>query len=85
MAKAKIDPQNVDKLIEFIGGRENIATVTHCITRLRFVLNDDGKVDSKALEGLPMVKANFATGGQYQVVIGQEVGDYYKIVLEKLA
>ncbi|WGE54306.1 PTS trehalose transporter subunit IIBC [Actinobacillus equuli subsp. equuli] len=83
MAKAKIDPQNVDKLIEFIGGRENIATVTHCITRLRFVLNDDGKVDSKALDGLPMVKANFATGGQYQVVIGQEVGDYYKIVLEK--
>ncbi|OOF52104.1 PTS trehalose transporter subunit IIBC [Rodentibacter genomosp. 1] len=83
MAKQKIDPQNVDKLIVAIGGRENIATVTHCITRLRFVLNDESKVDAKAIEALPMVKANFSTGGQYQVVIGQEVGDYYKILLEK--
>ena len=83
MAKQKIDPQNVDKLIVAIGGRENIATVTHCITRLRFVLNDESKVDAKAIEALPMVKANFSTGGQYQVVIGQEVGDYYKILLNK--
>lgn len=83
MAKQKIDPQNIDKLVEYIGGRENIATVTHCITRLRFVLNDESKVDAKAIEELPMVKANFSTGGQYQVVIGQEVGDYYKILLQK--
>ncbi len=83
MAKQKIDPQNIDKLVEYIGGRENIAIVTHCITRLRFVLNDESKVNSKAIEGLPMVKANFSTGGQYQVVIGQEVGDYYKILLQK--
>ncbi|WP_373817790.1 PTS trehalose transporter subunit IIBC [Glaesserella sp.] len=81
--KQKVDPQNVDKLIEYIGGRDNIATVTHCITRLRFVLNDESKIDGKAIEALPMVKANFSTGGQYQVVIGQEVGDYYKVVLEK--
>ena len=40
MAKQKIDPQNIDKLVEYIGGRENIATVTHCITRFLFVLND---------------------------------------------
>lgn len=83
MAKQKIDPQNIDKLVEYIGGRENIATVTHCITRLRFVLNDESKVDAKAIEELPMVKANFSTGGQYQVVIGQEVGDYYKILSQK--
>ncbi|OOF63515.1 PTS trehalose transporter subunit IIBC [Rodentibacter pneumotropicus] len=83
MAKQKIDPQNVGKLIVAIGGRENIATVTHCITRLRFVLNDESKVDAKAIETLPMVKANFSTGGQYQVVIGQEVSDYYKILLNK--
>ncbi|MGX2973942.1 PTS trehalose transporter subunit IIBC [Ursidibacter arcticus] len=82
MAK-KIDPSNVTKLIELLGGKENIATLTHCITRLRFVLNDESKVDGKAIEDLPMVKANFSTGGQYQVVIGQEVGDYYKLVLEQ--
>lgn len=83
MAKQKIDPQNVDKLIELIGGRDNIATVTHCITRLRFVLNDEARINAKGIEALPMVKANFSTGGQYQVVIGQEVGEYYKILLEK--
>ena len=82
MAK-KIDPSNVTKLIELLGGKENIATLTHCITRLRFVLNDESKIDGKAIEELPMVKANFSTGGQYQVVIGQEVGDYYKLVLEQ--
>ena len=83
MAKQKIDPQYVDQLIQYIGGRENISTVTHCITRLRFVLNDESKIDTAGIESLPMVKANFSTGGQYQVVIGQEVGDYYKILLEK--
>lgn len=83
MAKAKLDPQNVDKLIEMVGGKENIATVTHCITRLRFVLNDESKIDSKGIEALPMVKGNFSVGGQYQVVIGQEVGDYYQVLLEK--
>ncbi len=83
MAKQKIDPQNIDKLVEYVGGRDNIATVTHCITRLRFVLNDESKINAKAIEELPMVKANFSTGGQYQVVIGQEVGDYYKLLLEK--
>ena len=82
MAK-KIDPSNVTKLIELLGGKENIATLTHCITRLRFVLNDESKIDGKAIEELSMVKANFSTGGQYQVVIGQEVGDYYKLVLEQ--
>ncbi|MGX3020411.1 PTS trehalose transporter subunit IIBC [Ursidibacter sp. B-7004-1] len=82
MAK-KIDPSSVTQLIELLGGKENIATLTHCITRLRFVLNDESKVDGKAIEELPMVKANFSTGGQYQVVIGQEVGDYYKLVLEQ--
>ncbi|NBI43785.1 PTS trehalose transporter subunit IIBC [[Haemophilus] felis] len=76
-----MDPANVTQLIALLGGKENIATLTHCITRLRFVLNDESKVDGKAIEQLPMVKANFATDGQYQVVIGQEVGDYYKLVL----
>lgn len=77
----KIDPQYVTQLIALLGGKENIATLTHCITRLRFVLNDESKVDSQAIEQLPIVKANFFTGGQYQVVIGQEVSDYYKLVL----
>ena len=82
MAK-KINPQNVDKLIDLIGGRENISAVTHCITRLRFVLNDESKANKAAIDELEMVKATISTGGQFQVVIGQEVGDYYKVLLEK--
>lgn len=83
MAKKSIEPRYVEQLIHYVGGVENIASVTHCITRLRFVLHDEGKIDAKSIEALPMVKANFATGGQYQVVIGQEVGDYYRLLLEK--
>lgn len=83
MPKLKVEPQNVEKLIELIGGRENIVTLTHCVTRLRFVLNDENSVDTEGIAALPMVKANFSVGGQYQVVIGQEVGDYYKLMLQK--
>ena len=61
MVKQKIDPQYVDQLIQYIGGRENISTVTHCITRLRFVLNDESKIDTTGIESLPMVKANFSS------------------------
>lgn len=77
----KIEQQNIDKLIELVGGRDNIATVSHCITRLRFVLNDPAKANPKAIEELPMVKGCFTNAGQFQVVIGTEVGDYYEALL----
>lgn len=83
MAKIKIDPNHIDQLISSIGGRENIVALTHCITRLRFVLNDEQKINSEELDKLPMVKAHFSTAGQYQVVIGQEVGEYYRLLLAK--
>ncbi|MFZ4833879.1 PTS trehalose transporter subunit IIBC [Rouxiella sp. Mn2063] len=75
---SKVKQQNIDRLIELIGGRDNIATVTHCITRLRFVLQDPASADPKAIEALPMVKGCFTNAGQFQVVIGPEVDDYYK-------
>lgn len=81
MSKLEISPDLIGQLVEGVGGRDNIATVTHCVTRLRFVLNDESKADKALLESLPMVKACFSTGGQYQVVIGQEVGDYYRALL----
>ena len=77
----KIDQKNIDKLIELVGGRENIATVSHCITRLRFVLNDPAKASPKAIEELPRVKGCFTNAGQFQVVIGTEGGDYYQALL----
>jgi PTS system trehalose-specific IIC component len=49
---SKVKQADIDQLIELVGGRENIATVSHCITRLRFVLNDPAKANPKAIEEL---------------------------------
>lgn len=62
-----------DQIVKAIGGKENIDQATHCVTRLRFVLKDEGRVDEKALEQIDEVKGSFSANGQYQVVIGQGV------------
>lgn len=50
---------DAEKLLESIGGKENIAAVSHCATRMRFVLNDQQKADEKAIEDIPSVKGMF--------------------------
>ena len=62
-------------IVEAVGGIENIAAVTHCVTRLRFALNDEGEIDAEALENLSIVKGTFSANGQFQVVIGQGTVD----------
>ncbi|MEF1167754.1 PTS trehalose transporter subunit IIBC [Vibrio campbellii] len=79
---SKIARQDVERLIELIGGSDNIASVSHCLTRLRFVLNDTDKADTKQLDALPMVKGCFTNAGQFQVVIGTEVDEVYKVLIE---
>lgn len=66
-----------EKLLEFVGGRENIAAVSHCVTRMRFVLNDPSKADTKAIEDLASAKGTFTQAGQFQVIIGNEVSTFY--------
>jgi PTS system trehalose-specific IIC component len=63
------------QILAVIGGKENVASVTHCVTRLRFALVDEGKVDKKALEEIDVVRGSFSTNGQFQVVIGQGTVD----------
>ncbi|MCW2475915.1 MULTISPECIES: PTS trehalose transporter subunit IIBC [unclassified Symbiopectobacterium] len=75
---SKVQQQDIERLITLLGGSENIVTLTHCITRLRFVLQDPARADAKGIEMLPMVKGCFITAGQFQVVIGTEVGDYFQ-------
>ena len=82
MAK-KANIQDIDKLILLVGGVDNIAAVTHCITRLRFVLNDASKAQPKEIEALPMVKGCFTNAGQFQVVIGTDVDDWYQVLLKQ--
>jgi len=70
-----VDKKQVSEIIEAIGGKENIAAATHCVTRLRFALVDEGKVDKEKLESIDLVKGSFSTSGQFQVVIGQGTVD----------
>jgi trehalose PTS system EIIBC or EIIBCA component len=64
-------------LLERIGGKENVAAVTHCATRMRFVLNDPSKADVKEIESIKLVKGTFTQAGQFQVIIGNEVSTFY--------
>lgn len=79
---SKVKQADIDRLIDLVGGRDNIATVSHCITRLRFVLHQPANARPKEIEQLPMVKGCFTNAGQFQVVIGTDVGDYYNALLE---
>lgn len=68
---------DVVKLVDYIGGIENIDAVTHCVTRMRFVLNDEAKADTAKIEDLKSVKGTFTQAGQFQVIIGNEVSEFY--------
>lgn len=74
MAKYEND---VKQLLTLIGGKENIQAVSHCMTRMRFVLIDPKKADEKAIEKIPSVKGTFTQAGQYQVIIGNDVAVFY--------
>ena len=75
-AMGKYD-NDVKRLLELVGGKENIQAVSHCMTRMRFVLIDPKKADEKAIEELPSVKGTFTQAGQYQVIIGNDVAVFY--------
>ncbi|MDM8126685.1 PTS system trehalose-specific EIIBC component [Mediterraneibacter glycyrrhizinilyticus] len=68
---------DVKRLLELVGGKGNIQAVSHCMTRMRFVLIDPKKADEKAIEDLPSVKGTFTQAGQYQVIIGNDVSVFY--------
>ena len=85
MAKApKVSTASIMQLIELVGGKENIASVTHCFTRLRFALADPKIANVDAIEELPFVKGCFNNAGQFQIIIGTNVDSYYKLLIEQL-
>ena len=69
--------QEAKDLLVAIGGKENVTAVTHCATRMRFVLGDDKKADVKTIEAIPVVKGTFTNAGQFQVIIGNDVPIFY--------
>ena len=64
-------------LLKLVGGKDNIQAVSHCVTRMRFVLVDPSKADVDGIEELPSTKGTFTQSGQFQVIIGNEVQEYY--------
>ena len=69
--------QEVKELLTLIGGKDNIAAVSHCMTRMRFVLTDEKKAKTKEIEQIKCVKGTFTQAGQYQVIIGNDVSTFY--------
>ena len=69
--------QDCKELLEYVGGKSNINAVAHCMTRMRFVLNDPKKADIKKIEAMKVVKGTFTQSGQFQVIIGNTVSEFY--------
>ena len=70
-------------IVQNVGGKDNIISLTHCVTRLRFKLKDEGKANTDVLKSTDGIVTVMKSGGQYQIVIGNHVPDVYKVVCEK--
>lgn len=71
-----------EKIVENVGGKDNINSLTHCITRLRFKLKDESKANDDVLKNMDGVVTIMHSAGQYQVVIGNHVGQVYEDVVD---
>jgi len=69
--------EDAQLLLQLVGGKENVATVSHCLTRMRFVLKDPKLANKDEIEKIPAVKGSFVNAGQFQIIIGNEVPDFY--------
>lgn len=79
-----VKKKDVQDIVEAIGGKDNLDTATHCVTRLRLVLKDDDKVDKDRLGDNDLVKGQFKADNQYQIVIGPgTVDEVYKQFIEE--
>ncbi len=65
------------EMLRLVGGKDNIVALTHCVTRMRFTLVDPSIADVPAIEALSAAKGSFTQAGQFQVIIGNEVSDFY--------
>lgn len=72
--------QLAKEIVSLVGGEENVVSLTHCVTRLRFKLKDEGKADKEKLTALNGVLQVIQASGQYQVVIGQQVTEVYDAI-----
>ena len=83
MAKKERFEELTNSVIDLIGGKDNIVFFTHCVTRLRFNVKDKGGVNEEAIEKIPGVIGCQWSGDQFQIIIGQAVGDAYDLICKK--
>ncbi|OSA93267.1 UNVERIFIED_ORG: PTS trehalose transporter subunit IIBC [Clostridium botulinum] len=69
--------KEVKELLKYIGGKENVSAVSHCATRMRFVLNDTSIADEEKIKKIKFVKGTFTQAGQFQVIVGNDVAEFY--------
>ena len=74
--------QIAKEVLENVGGKENVAHVTHCVTRLRFNLKDESKANVDKIKKIKGVMGNVNQGGQFQVIIGNNVSEVYKELMK---
>ena len=74
----------VAKIIEYVGGKDNVVNTWHCMTRLRFELKDTSKIQEDAIKALDGVIGVQFAKGQLQIVLGTSVHKYYDIALQML-
>lgn len=80
MAKKERYAELADSIVGLLGGKENIVFFTHCVTRLRFNVKDKSLVEKDKVEALKGVMGSQWSGDQYQVIIGQQVGEVYETI-----
>lgn len=80
----KSEETNACQIIKNVGGAENIIRLTHCATRLRFVLKDKSKFNPDKIKQLPEILSAIQSGEESQVIVGNEVGRYYDIINKQL-
>ncbi|WP_270605639.1 PTS transporter subunit EIIB [Dorea amylophila] len=72
--------------MRLVGGKENVVSAAHCATRLRLVLKDESKADVDGILKTELVKGQFSTGGQFQIIIGSgTVDEVYKYFIQYAA
>lgn len=78
-----INRQDVLDIVQYVGGKDNISLLTHCVTRLRFVLKDETLIQEEKLKELELVKGCFHSSGQFQVIIGAGIVDRVFAMVEQ--
>ncbi|WP_227005154.1 PTS transporter subunit EIIB [Companilactobacillus paralimentarius] len=75
------DKELAQKIVDLVGGKSNVNSLIHCVTRLRFKLKDESIAKTDDIKNLDGVMTIIKSGGQYQVVIGDKVADIYNQVM----